>query len=736
MQSLVVPAGGLTLTSSPLDNLAADPAKTGVKPMQAIQLDLEANVLDDIVKTVRTGGKEPRLTCGKTTTLQYANKSLRLFTTPTHSHGEIYSCSADDKDKLSFVGLLSHRLAMKETPDKSACDDTALATLQSQFASHQEKKQSKQIKFVPDSSNLPPPVQEKHASAKSSSLGLHKKNGSSRLINATTRSMPASPSIGASRSPASLGVPPTSVPVIRDEKTQKLQALRTPLIHLLAVRQVSVKFLAQKTCCSQEECKGVLQRVGRESRLDPEKWDLSDKSFKELDVWKFAYPSEVDRQFAIDRAVSAFDRMRVSREEKLWQMLLPKHERGKGKILSKLNLHAGPIQKTGTPRINVQTAGDASQGHETGNDSDRRDLLAPTDAEPMARSKSHDQITKKRVSEKEAQSKRLLSKNPKKAAQAPKAKAAHPAVKKQPKKAAAASSGVPKSTEFVHDSDEDEDMKDVDPPQSKPTPATTTTGEAKKAPKPAVPKSSSAPSKPRIPENKASRVQKKPSVSLSKVAGNKPVSTNSSSSGSRSRLSDSSHGSLPMTKTLSRQRNTSSPHKPSPLGSSPPANASDFDNDNSSHPASSTSSTPLVAQSRRINNATPARLPGTTRPASQAANNNSDSSLKRKANDIDSDIHNHPPPLTNGQTNTAKRQKTSILSPPTSDSSSGSSLPSIRASTIALAERFKRCYAKYETLHQGVTACEDASQDDIDKLLGMHDRLVAMKIEIAKSVRA
>ena len=45
-------------------------------------------------------------------------KSLRPFTTPTHSHGEIYSYSADDKDKLSFVGLLSHRLAMKEDNGK------------------------------------------------------------------------------------------------------------------------------------------------------------------------------------------------------------------------------------------------------------------------------------------------------------------------------------------------------------------------------------------------------------------------------------------------------------------------------------------------------------------------------------------------------------------------------------------------------------------------------------------
>ena len=67
MQSLVVPAGGLTLTSSPLDNPATDPAKSGVKPVQVMQLDLESTVLDDIIETVLTSGKQPRLTFGKST---------------------------------------------------------------------------------------------------------------------------------------------------------------------------------------------------------------------------------------------------------------------------------------------------------------------------------------------------------------------------------------------------------------------------------------------------------------------------------------------------------------------------------------------------------------------------------------------------------------------------------------------------------------------------------------------
>ena len=549
--------------------------------------------------------------------------------------------------------------------------------------------------------------------------------------------MPSSPAITASRSSAAPSVAITSVPIIRDEKTQKLQALRTPLLHLLAVRQVSVKFLAQKICCSQEDCREVLQKVGRESLLDPSKWDLSDKSFKELDVWKFPYPTEVDRQFAIDRAVSAFDRMRVSREENFWQMLLPKSERGKGKILSKLNLHSGPIQKSGTPRIHFQPTNDSNQGQETGQDSDRKDRLAPSDAEPMVRSKSHDQITKKKVSEKEAQSKRLLSKNPKKAAQVSKPRETSSVVKKGAKKAAAASSSVPKSTEFVRDSDEGEEMLDVAPQSkpvlSKPAPSKLPVNEVKKAPKSSATKPPGNSIKPKVPEVKGGRIQKRANAPLSKAVGNKPLPSSSSNSGSRNRFSDASQGSIPMTKSLSRQRTTSSPHKPSPLGSSPPTNASDFDNDGHSHQGSSTSSTPLVSQSRKTINTATVPLTANARPAPQAVQN-TDNLLKRKANDIDSDIHSHNAPSTNSQTSSTKRQKSSTVSPPTSESSNSTSGVVIGNSTIVAAQKFKTYHAKYQELHEELTGSLDPSNEQVDSLFRMRDRLVVMKDEIAKGM--
>ena len=560
-----------------------------------------------------------------------------------------------------------------------------------------------------------------------------------RLGNATTRSIPSSPLVGPSRSSPNLARPSTPVPNTLDAKGQKLQALRTPIIHLLAVRPVSTKFLVQNICCNERACLEVLQKVGREYRLDSSKWDLSDKTFKELDIWKFPYPQDEDRQFAIERAVSAFDRLRLSREDKLWQMLLPKIERGQGKVLSKLNLHAGPIPKSGTPRIQVQQTDDPNLAElETSNESDRKNRLAPSDAEVGARSKP----IKKKISEKEAQSKRLLSKNPQKAINISKSKQAPSDVKKVSKKTQSSTSINIKSTEFVRDSDEDERMEDIQPTPSQPLPAksvpskvntTKPLKDQSKTSKPPVKTLPNATTKPKAPLIKDTRLQKKANTLLPKVAAKKPPSS-TSSSGSRNRLSEASPSSASMTKSLSRQRTSSSPHKPSPLGSSPPTNASDFDNDTQSYQVSSTSSTPLIAQSRKVNSAAPRAVPAATPSASRPAHNTSERDLKRKADDIDSDIHHHDIPLSNGNTNPAKRHKTSILSPPTSESSNDSNSPMISPHTLKSAQQFKLYYAKYVKQYREVSNWQDAPKEKVDAVLKMHLRLAAMKDEIAKSL--
>lgn len=583
---------------------------------------------------------------------------------------------------------------------------------------------------------------EKRTQKKPTSLAFMKGNHRQQFNNATTRSMPTSPTLGASRPPLILGTGPTSVPALPDEKSAKLKALRSPLIHLLAVRPVSEKFLAQKTHCSVEECLNVLQKVGKQARLDSSKWDLTDRTYKELDVWDFNYPNQEDRQAAIDHAVSAFDRLRLSREEKIWQMLLPQEERGKGKILSKLQLHGGPIQKSNTPRIHVQASDDMVDGYGTAHDSDAgTGRLAPNNAPSMVRSHSQDSFKKTKVSEKEAQSKRLLSKNPKKLAPTAKPKEVKAAIKGDPKDDTGAPPRKIKSAEFVDDSDEDAEMED------------TITLEAKSARPPKGPGGAEPPSKqadrttkqqsqPPCPSDKVGKLiieevhnKKKPTPTTIQSNDKQQGSSSSSQSASTHRYSDASQSSTSMRKTLPRQRTTSSPHKPSPLGSSPPANASDLEHDAPPYLASSSSSSPLITQRSDAPVATtPTHRHGIARIVQKPTPKASDHSLKRKANDLHSEVPSLNISTTTGPSNPAKRHKISAISSPTSDSSSRSISPPSHNATIALAKKFKTCYARYEKLYREVSSSPEPTQEKIEHVLRMHERLMSMKADIAKGV--
>ncbi|KAF6237620.1 hypothetical protein HO173_004510 [Letharia columbiana] len=779
MAQLLVPNSGLALIdftqSKPKD--AASKHNTGLA--QVMQLELPPNVLGDMLRSARHGGKGVNVQFGKTITLHYGNKSQPLDASPCNSSStQIYESSTEDENKLALTGRLSHQLAMQKAQEDIAGADEALMKLQSQLASHQKDKQSKQIKYVPDNSKLPPPTKQtaaalKHQSVKTNPLSFLKKQHNPAHLNHTTRSMPVSPSLGAARTPLTQKTPPTSVPSLPNERAAKIKALRTPLIHFLAARPASITLLVGHLGCKQDELLEVLNKVGKEFRPIPDKWTLNDKAFKELDVWNFDYPNQDDRQLAINCAISAFDRMRISTKEKVWDMLLPKNERGKGKILSNLDLHKGPIKQSNTPRIHVQNPPHDSNAsdHLTGHESDQKDRLAPSDAEPMARSQSQDQIKKKKVSEKEARSKRLLTSGPKKATPAPKVKEDHPAVKKGAKKA-----NVPKSSEFVNDSDEEDGLEDaatlqaqsmtpkhvdqtlpfkaaasppsiastqktvsISPKAPKPASSSrniesTTAGKGSKS-KPVTPSRSDATSKPKpaaanhehskIAKNKDVKSEKSEtkngkttSTPPAKAHEKKPLPSGSSSPARRHRVSDSSQGSTAMKKTISRQRTTSSPHKPSPLGSSPPTNASDLENG-----ASSASSTSLVSQAQK----TTIKPNGAPPPVNGHAHNTSEHSLKRKADDLDANIHVHSNGQTNGQVNGAKRHKASAASPSTSESSNS---PLATSHALKRAQDFKTYYAKYEVLYREVSESTDVPQEKIDNVKRMHQRLLELKDEI------
>ena len=584
-----------------------------------------------------------------------------------------------------------------------------------------------------------------------------------------------------------------------DEKTKRLQAIKVPVIHLLAARPLSAKYLAQLINCSQDDVRTVLEKVGRAAKLDASKYNLTDKAFKDLDVWKFKYKETSDRDSAIRAAVAAFDRMRMSQSEPKWQMLYPPQERGRGKTLSNLtHLHNGqiPMHSSLTPRIHVQHpdegSGDPTDTKEKG---DQQGHLTPNAAESGSQSKASGSSKKpSKPTNKDAKVKRLTSKGPKKVAPLATSKDPHPAVKKGGKKVVA-----PKSEEFVHDSDDDEDLfgdgfkepssqsQSTQKPKSPQPNSSQAESSQLKSPQSKSPQPKSA--EPTIPQpkstsllpsekSKADTTSKKPKDSIKAVQ--KPSSQSARPSpedlvpltatstvkpgkevrkevtngetkpshkrvpsspvntpNSKNRPSDASQGSTAMQKSLSRNRTLSSPHKPSPLGSSPPTNASEFGShlqpsSSLTSPASKTLGTPngvngVSGHHLYSEDATPVHANGyqTATPPS------SDASLKRKANDMESGIHNHDGLRINGLTNGNKRRHTSSLQRPECSDSSTSPL-SDHELMLATAQRFKDLHAKYVRSYK--EAAKNPSDEGMSRVIRMHERLESMKKEIERSV--
>ena len=581
-----------------------------------------------------------------------------------------------------------------------------------------------------------------------SSFFAQKNHRSGMFKNNAARSISTSPSLGASRTPLQKSLASTSVPT--DAKSQKDEAMKTALLHLLAIRAVSKNFLAKSVKCTSEEFETLLHKYGRPSRLDSSKYDLSDRGYKELKIWEFPYQSESDRQGAIDRAVSAFDRMRISREEKLWQMLLPKEQRNKGIILSKLQLHNGPVQKVSTPLINVEQMDEGRKETTTGgSDEDRRSRLVPSDADSGARSEP---AKKKKISEKEAQSKRLLSKNPKKATQAAKAKESKVASKeskssakketmKETSKSTTPSAAKVKSPESVHHSDEDVEMDDtltIIDPDVKPKTITDSKQRQSSEKSKEKPKEKPKDTPTTIPKSKttASSTLTKSTSAPSNKSANKSTVTTSSSSSSDQLSTNGLHRPVPMQRNISHSRNTSSPIKPSPLGSSPPTNASDLDNDSHPRRVPSTNPSPLITSAPKDTGTPTSKgvARKITRPVqgTPEPNQTNERAKKRKAEDSYADS---PTPVggavTNGVQHPAKRHQTTAPSPSLSDSSGSPSSP-MMIEMVKLAKSFKTYYAQYEKLHRELSASPNPSNDQVERLLKMHNRLETMKADITK----
>lgn len=723
--SLLVPDAGLALRlPNPSGDASPEPPS---KPVQAMSLNLAQNTLDELLQCLRDD-KKARIRLGKHASLHFGSKSQPFCTRFQPNRSELYASSPTDSSNLYFSGVLSHTLEVQKAQNDTASTDEALANLEQSLNAFEKGKESKRTPLIATIDQMRALKAGDNRTATGKEAASLARKSTSRadvekerfFKNAANRSTPASPALFHSRSPNSVVTPtaPKSAPLPSQNKDKiRLDALRVPLIHLLAVRPVSVKFLAQRTRASQDDCMTLIQKYGSKNRLDQEKYDLRDKAYKELDVWNFPYPSQDERQEAIDNAVSAFDRLRIAKQDKLWQILLPKNERGKGKVLSRLNLRTGPVAKSVTPRINVQASEDVpGDGFGTGNESEaptNNGRLTPRtpDGARTPSTKANTPSHKKRPLEKALSTKRappkpknttLTGKVTKKTDKKPEKKMANNSNNKADTKF--------KSAEFVVDSDEDTEMADA--PPAKQTLAT-----ASKS------------------ENEGPEVKKRPpplKKPQTKAAAAAP-SANSTPTAS--------------TTTTARVPNSNkSPVKPSPLGSSPPTNASDFESGprSSRTSQSSSSSSPLIHQlprQRAVSNAKPSLVEQKppSRNVKPVAN-----PLKRKAppEEVSTAPRNNrtfsrPVGLgisqPNGRGMEVKRRRPSSLS--SGDSTSGSASPPISQTILRQrlkqkSQQFKQYYSKYRLLHEDLANHPDPPLEQIRKLERQHGHLQNMKQEI------
>ncbi|KAL4936786.1 hypothetical protein BDV06DRAFT_204307 [Aspergillus oleicola] len=681
MSTLRVPEAGLSLHR---DNFGDDAT---AKTPQIMRLNLAQSTLDELIESLRAD-QPARVRLGKHQTLYYGSNKSQHFHSSSESHrSEIYSNSFTDDGTLYFTGVLSHSLEVQKAQEATAATDQALANLEQSLSAFEKGKESKKTHMINDIAEVRALKAGDSRSSTGRQAALLARMPSSKVElekdrflkskSNPNRSVSSSPALGVARSPIPITpLTPTSAPLSQNKDRLRLEALKVPFIHLLAIRAVSTKFLARQTRSSIEDCTTLAQKYGVENRINSEKFDLRDKVFRELDVWKFPYPSQEDRQEAIENAISAFDRMRISRSDKLWQSLLPKEERGKGKCLSRLDLRTGPIKKAATPRIQVEETEDP-------------DSVKPGDSNATPKSGMNTQKKKPAAKPKTAANSTLTGRVTKKAD------------KKPPSKLESKF----KSAEYVHDSDDD----DTDLPEaslSEKSQPQRTPPKTKPTPKPLDTRASKEPSQvptPKVEQNEAPPRKPEPATS-------KPAATKRPPS------------SLPPSQQLTR--------KASPLASPPPARTSapqgHSRSSSQNNSSSSSSSSPLISQRPHIKTERPAaKQPAKPNRATRPPETTN--SLKRKA-EIE-----RPPIQNASRLHDLDHKRRRAVS--TSSGSTGSASPPLSRELLMQrlrekSQQFKKFYAKYRSLHDAMASHANPPRAELEKLQKQHSRLQLMKKEI------
>lgn len=630
--------------------------------------------------------------------------------------------------------------------------------------------------------------------------------------------------------------------------------MRFVLIHLLAVKPLSEQDIQQKTHIPRAQLSSLLPRIADKQGLT---WELSNKPYRELDPWSFKYTSD-QRTSAIDNAIRAFDRVRIPKDDKAWQILLPKEERNKGKILSRLHLTAERSDLTGAPGlastpIHTSAAGTPKLGS-TGTPRSGSGAIA------TGRSAAGISIEKrlKEAKKKGAMEKKKQEKEAKEAAAAASDRESKPrnVTAKRPIPPKKAAPSKVKSDGVVHSSDDEEEgevkedsslkksttsKKEPLKPAPRVRPVATERRDSSASEAPGTSKDSKIRPKPLTSDNSIANTASRKDSAISKVKSEAPVLSKatalpkkpeSSAAAKAATKSKNSPVQKPVKTTSTTQRCNISPRRltdtkpkvPSPLGTSPPRNASD-NAEKTAKQLSKPSATANAAKSvkptstpkaseplsffggvrtglqskivtkkrplesdtesaeparKAVKSTTPAKAPSSVPAKASVVNGTvketmtkappvpsaaSDKSLKRKANDLSSGLHDHAaPPSTkhrktdSGSTHSHTATSSSVASLTTAPTVSPHSSPAgsefsddnlagilndeyeggslTWEQTRAAAETFRsKLYPEYLKLYRRIeqTPSGKVAKEDTVRLWQLHNRLEAIKhrIEVA-----
>ncbi|KAL7789959.1 hypothetical protein V8C37DRAFT_385666 [Trichoderma ceciliae] len=559
MNSLKIPDSGLLLSGSG--------SESGLPP-QAFHIQLDKSTIDAIIQSSRNG-EELRLSLGQSPALQYGSKSHRISPPNDSADYDLYltrpfesTRRAERIPSTTSVFEKPAQAGKSSTSDKASRKgstsglDSDIEALQNGLAAHDAARERARV-----IGNLP----DAKASAKSKAKLISNYGSKSG-------SLPTSPNLHGITSPS---LNPTLT--ASQQAMERAKEQRVTLVHELAVKDRSTEYLKKKWQGKDHEFQLTLEKVA-EHNSDPDTWTMRKTYWKELDVWSYDYASQEERQVVIDNAIRQYDKQRLSAYEAVWQKLLPREERGKGKCLSRLqaNLAKGPPPPA--PKIKVQKADDASTSGD-GLESDK----AKTGGESMLRSTSNPLPAKaKKLSGQEAQAKRLLgpSKTGASKAKANKANKAKPSAQKA---SPAKSKGVASkandrrilSQEIIVNSDTSGDEAPAPLPVFKPKPkpaAAKVKDTVIVAGRPPIraPTRPAPVKRPRDDDDSSSSS----GTPLSKRIKQRPLSAPR-----LKRPSDASVNSRGTVASSSFKSKNTSPTKSSPLASSPPTNASDLEMD-------------------------------------------------------------------------------------------------------------------------------------------------------------